>query len=130
MHSAFKLINVLQHASYNDCHIKGSINVPLGHLAEYAQELDKTTEIVVYCAHYQCHASRNAWYLLHSLGFTHLYDYRGGMREWYQKKLPSEGACLLESWHHVSEPEWESESSAHIISAEDLLKKLKYYALI
>lgn len=89
-----RVINVLAHEFYNDCHIKGSVNVPLDDLRNYVQDLDRTTPIVVYCAKYSCSASLQAWQMLHEMGFSNVRAYEGGIHEWYQAELPVEGACL------------------------------------
>ena len=88
------IVNVLAQNYYDDCHIKGSICIPLAELKNRAQELDKNKNIVVYCASYSCPASKEAYKLLHSLSFENLVAYEGGTKEWKEKKLPTEGtAC-------------------------------------
>ena len=87
------LINVLTEDMYEDCHIKGSISVPIDQLESYAQKLDKNQKIVVYCSSYACHASAKAWRLLDGMGFQNLWAYEGGMAEWYHAGFPFEGAC-------------------------------------
>lgn len=89
------VINVLPEESYRDCHIEASRSIPLSSLAVAAKQWDKNKEIIVYCASYQCHASRKAYDLLCSLGFTNVYAYEGGMREWKELGLPTEGTCNL-----------------------------------
>ncbi len=90
------VINVLSEEYYQDCHIKGSINVPLDTLPAYAKTLDKNLTVVVYCASYMCSASRKAWHILHDLGFEKVLAYEGGMAKWYGQGLPGEGACSKE----------------------------------
>ena len=88
-----QVINVLDSALFEECHIKGSVNVPYNQLAEYVQQFPKGTELVVYCAHYDCGLSRKAWHLLDTLGYTNIYAYEGGIVEWYQMGYPVEGPC-------------------------------------
>lgn len=92
--SEVTVINVLSEKWYNDCHIAGSINVPLDKLIERAQELDKKSKIVVYCALSECDASKKAAILLMCMGFEHVFEYPGGIKEWYQAGNATEGACL------------------------------------
>jgi rhodanese-related sulfurtransferase len=88
------VINVLSEKWYNDCHIAGSMNVPLDKLIERAQELDKKSKIVVYCALNECDASKKAAILLLCMGFEDVSEYPGGIKEWYQAGYATEGACL------------------------------------
>ena len=85
------VINVLDEKLYNDCHIKGSINVPFEMIEEYARNLDKDAEIVLYCSNYQCATSEYAAKKLRQRGFTKVCVYEGGMAEWFQNELPVEG---------------------------------------
>lgn len=91
-----RVINVLSPDYYADAHIKGSINVPLNELKDFAQHTDKHTPLVVYCASYECSASTQAWHVLHELGFQELYAYEGGMNEWFHAGLPLEGLAMQE----------------------------------
>ncbi len=95
------LVNVLTPEYYGDCHIRGSINVPLDMIEEWAKSIDKDAPIVVYCASYTCSASLIAWQRLHALGFINIWAYEGGMNEWYNAGLPVEGTC---SQSYLNEP--------------------------
>lgn len=90
------VINVLDRQFYGDCHITGSINVPFQELEAYAKDLPKHTQIVVYCARYECHASEQAYRDLKRLGFTQVFEYPGGIAEWYQKGFPTTGPAREE----------------------------------
>ena len=90
---AVLVINVLSEETYNDCHIRGSLNVPLKDLKQAAGKWRKEQAFVLYCASYQCEASREAFLILKELGFTHIEAYEGGMKEWRQKGLPHVGVC-------------------------------------
>jgi rhodanese-related sulfurtransferase len=119
------VINVLDESMYKDCHIPGSINVPLEKVPEFVADLDKQTPIVVYCANYLCSASRHAWMQLNQLGFKHVWAYEGGVAEWKQKGYPTQGDCTqayLKSDVRKSE---QQESMIRQISAEEL-KKMMY----
>ena len=99
--SKFIVINVLSEDVFNDCHIKGSISVPLNSLESFAENIDKHTGIIVYCSSYTCGASAQAWRKLDALGFKDILAYEGGMSEWYHAGFPVEGAC---SSSYLAEP--------------------------
>ena len=90
------VINVLDKKYFDDCHIKGSMSVPLDDLKSQAASWDKNKKIVVYCASYQCSASREAFKLLDEMGFTNIAAYEGGMKEWHEKGYPTQGACQMD----------------------------------
>lgn len=87
------IVNVLGKRYYDDCRIRGSISAPLKNLEEIAQGWDKNKEIIVYCACRECDASLKAFRTLVSMGFTNVLAYEGGIREWYKKGYPYEGAA-------------------------------------
>ena len=59
------LINVLSKSDFDDCHISGSINIPLAELPSKLHTLDRNKKIIVHCAHEMCTASER--------GFTKFY---------------------------------------------------------
>jgi len=87
------IINVLPVASYTSSRIKGSINIPYKEVGALAPKVlpDKNAEVVVYCGSYQCGASIQAAKTLKELGYTNVYDYKGGLKEWTERGLPLEG---------------------------------------
>lgn len=87
------VVNVLSKESYTNCHIKGSVNVPLNNLKEESKSWDKEKKIIVYCASFACQASVKAYEMLKAMGFKKVYDYKGGIKEWKNKNLPVEGLC-------------------------------------
>jgi len=89
------LINVLSKDYFDDCHIKGSINIPFDVFEKRISELDKNRDIVVYCSNYMCSASAAAYKILKKNGFEKVKAFEGGMKEWYDKGYPSQGACAL-----------------------------------
>jgi rhodanese-related sulfurtransferase len=89
----FVVINVLDEDVFNDCHIKGSINIPLAKLKETVQNWDKNKSIVTYCAQITCPLSKKAYVVLRELGFKRIAAFEGGMKEWKQKGLESVGKC-------------------------------------
>lgn len=117
------VINVLAEENYQDCHIKGSIHVPYDELRDYAQNLNKNQEIVVYCAHYDCPKSKQAYELLQKMGFTNIAAYEGGIREWLQLGLPVQGKCKAD---YLKEPNKKPQLQTKIktVDAQELKKKL------
>ncbi|HSW76277.1 MAG TPA: rhodanese-like domain-containing protein [Candidatus Saccharimonadales bacterium] len=93
------IINVLDEQTYADCHIPGSINIPYDHLVEITSSWDKSKELVVYCAQFSCPMSKQASVLLADLGFTHIYEYSGGIKDWYKKGFDTLGACTQKYLH-------------------------------
>ena len=91
------VVNVLSDYWYQDCHIAGSINVPLKELIYMVQDWDRSQEIVVYCALDACDAGEKAYVLLRCMGFNSVVDYPGGMKEWFQLGYPVEGPCV--AWY-------------------------------
>lgn len=88
-HEDFVLIDVLPEESFNDAHIPDSINIPLKN-ADFENQVEsaaggKKEKVVVYCASFDCNASRNAADKLDDAGFTDVYAYEGGVKEWQNK---------------------------------------------
>lgn len=121
------VINALKKQYYTDCHILGSINVPLDVLEDYAKKLDKETPMVVYCASYHCSVSHKSWHILTNLGFKNVWAYEGGMAEWIQKGYQVQGSCQEEYLNRQEQPE---ERDVAIISAEELKKKMEEAGLL
>lgn len=88
------VINVLPKSLYDDCHIVGSESVPLKELVQRASSWPRDTEIIVYCALDICDAGQKAYILLACMGFTHVVDYEGGVKEWYTLGYPTNGPAL------------------------------------
>lgn len=98
------VINVLTEKYYKDCHITGSINVPLKEIVDRARSWDHAQKIVVYCALDECDAGEKGCILLGCMGFTNVIDYRGGIKEWYQLGYPTQGPAVSEYLHTKSAP--------------------------
>lgn len=89
-HEDFVLINVLPREAFNEAHIRTSINIPEGR-TDFAELVElvagsKERKIVVYCASFECGASPKASKKLEDAGFTQVYDYEGGTKDWLEKK--------------------------------------------
>ena len=82
-----QVVNVLKPNYYKLGVIKGSKKIPLNELDKRIGELDKTKEVVTYCANYKCSASRQAAKKLAKLGYN-VSAYEGGAKEWKEAGLP------------------------------------------
>ncbi len=120
-----RVINVLSPDTYEDCRIKGSINVPLDTLADYVKDLPKDSELIVYCASYMCPMSKRAWRLLKDQGFTNIRAYEGGTAEWYSLGYPTEGPAqktyLKEQYDRPTD-----NGEVETITVEELKEKLSF----
>jgi len=125
-----RVINVLDPEYYADAHIKGSINVPLKELKDFAQHTDKQTPIVVYCASYECPMSKQAWHVLHELGFQDLYAYEGGINEWYRGGFPTEGPHAQKYLHADIAPSAKADETLQTITMQELKAKMEKEGLI
>lgn len=125
--SKLVVINALAKNYYDDCHIVGSISVPLDKIERYASTIDKKTPIVVYCASSHCPVSEKAWKIFNALGFTHVWAYEGGMAEWCQKGYPCSGACQEEYLNRQEQP---SIRDIRSITAEELKVKMEEAGLL
>lgn len=85
------VINVLDKALYDDCHIPGSIQVDFDKVDAYVSVKPKDLPIVVYCSNYACTTSHFVAKRLLSKGYTNVHVYSGGMAEWFQMGYPVEG---------------------------------------
>lgn len=127
----FVIVNVLDEKYYKDCHIRGSINVTMECLGEYARKnWSKDTEIVVYCANYKCTASGDSVKMLKDLGFKYVWAYEGGTAEWKQLGYPVAGSpCQAGYLSDFEKPEGhEVDPDVPVISAQELKQKFDTYS--
>jgi len=92
----FQLVNVLPETYYRKKHIPGSISVPLEDKSflqriEHVVE-DKDARVVVHCADAECNASSKARAKLEEAGFSHVFDFEGGVEAWEESGYPLEGS--------------------------------------
>lgn len=119
------VLNILDPELYQDCHIPGSINVPLDELENYTRDLDLNREIIVYCSNYLCTASKYAAELLQKLGFKQVYAYEAGMAEWRQHGLPVDGLAKQQYLTAViAQPEELQAQNIKIITTKALAAKM------
>ena len=127
--SGLVVVNVLDKELHDDCHIAGSINIPLDQLDPKMNSIAQDADIVFYCSNYQCTGSEYAASKFLKKGFESVSVYEGGMAEWYQAGLPVEGKHLKA---YLSKPSQkgpdEDGSSIPVITMEQLAKKMKMKA--
>ncbi|MDQ2076833.1 rhodanese-like domain-containing protein [Marinimicrobium sp. ABcell2] len=87
-HQDFVLINVLPRDTFNKEHIRTSVNVPVSE-DDFTSKVEtiagnKERKVVVYCASFDCDASTKAAKKLEDAGFTQVYDYEGGTKDWFE----------------------------------------------
>lgn len=124
------VINVLDKAMYENCHIAGSIQLELEEVEAFVKNLKKNTELVIYCSNYMCSASGQIAKKLKNLGFTQVWAYEGGVAEWYQMGLPVKGICSDTYLNKkMSKVEQEAEEF-EAITAQELYEKMKNHHLL
>jgi rhodanese-related sulfurtransferase len=88
------LINTLPEDKADDYKIEGSLNIPQDSddfvaQVEQAVNGDKSQEIVVYCANFNCDSSTKGAQKLEAAGFTNVIDYEGGAEDWNKTEKKS-----------------------------------------
>jgi glyoxylase-like metal-dependent hydrolase (beta-lactamase superfamily II)/rhodanese-related sulfurtransferase len=84
-------VDVRSAAERSQTFIKGSVNLPLNHLAERLKELPKDKSLLVYCA--GGYRSSIAASLLQQHGFR-VQELAGGLTAWETARLPTESGIL------------------------------------
>ena len=89
-HEDFVLINVLPRETFQEKHIRTSINVPVEN-DDFTETVEQVTggkqrKVVVYCANFDCPASKKAADKLEDAGFGKVFDYEGGTEDWFEKQ--------------------------------------------
>ena len=87
------LMNVLDKEYFDDCHIPGSVNVPVDKVDEYIKTLSKDDTIVVYCTNYACTASGSVAEELVNHGIKKVYAYEAGITGWFSAGYKCDGEC-------------------------------------
>ncbi len=74
------IIDVRTNKEYGQGHIPGAVHVPLADVGTKVKKLKKDKEIVVYCQS----GNRSIWAIkrLIGMGYTHLYNLKGGYSAW------------------------------------------------
>jgi rhodanese-related sulfurtransferase len=82
---AVTVVEVLGRDQYDDFHLPGAVNVPLGDdfgEAIQAAVPNKHEPVVVYCWDEDCDASPKAAKRMEQLGYDRVYDYVAGKADW------------------------------------------------
>lgn len=90
------VINVLPKDQFDNAHIRGSVNAPVGS-KNFESEVERIAggrdkPVVVYCASTECDASPKAAKRLDEAGFEKVYDYEAGVKAWSEAGLPVESS--------------------------------------
>ena len=90
-----ELIEVLDEEEYENSHIEGAVNIPLGRIVSRSRnKYDEDEVLVVYCSDAECTASPAAARKLEGAGFHNVLHYRGGKKEWKEAGLPMEKGSM------------------------------------
>jgi adenylyltransferase/sulfurtransferase len=84
---AFELVDVREPFEYEIARIDGAQLIPLGEIAERADELQRGQQIVVHC--HSGTRSAQAVRLLQQRGFSNVYNLEGGIDAWSEQIDPS-----------------------------------------
>ena len=82
----FVFVMAMDDRRFESAHIEGSIS--FDRLTEILSDLDRNSEIVVYCTNAACAASKLRAAMLVEAGFTNVYRFAGGLAEWAEAGLP------------------------------------------
>lgn len=118
------VINVLDPSYYQDCHIRGSINVPFEQFEEKIKTLSKNNSYVVYCSNYACTAAPYAVKMMLDAGFASAALFPGGIVDWYQQKLPYDGPAQLQYLQEENEAMDDDHDGLPVISAQELCERM------
>lgn len=123
---ALAVVNVLSKELYDDCHIKGSIQIDYDEVMNYAaKNWDKeNTEIIIYCSNFMCSASGEVCKQLKEAGYKKVRAYEGGTAEAYAKGIPMVGTCKEGYLSQSEKPAGAKELSPEDVIEIDELKKL------
>lgn len=98
------LLDVLDAEEYARSHLPDAVHIPLADLRrQRVAHIDPHWPVVVYSEDLSCDKSARAARLLEHFGFTCVFDYEDGKRDWMAYGLPTEGiGALLAA--HLAEP--------------------------
>lgn len=85
-----KLVEALPKKYFENEHLPNAINIPHDEVEGLAPKLmhDKLEPVIVYCANSDCQNSHIAADYLRKLGYTKVYEYREGKKDWKEAGLP------------------------------------------
>ena len=93
--SGFVLIDTLGERSYNRAHLPGAVSID-AHADDFVDQVkekvpDTDQQIIVYCASFQCQLSPQAAEKLTEAGYSNVFDFEGGLKDWAQQGYDLEG---------------------------------------
>ncbi len=86
----FVLVDTVGKYDGNRYKIKGAKTVPYPEVIDRRKELMPYKEIIIYCKHKDCKASKKVALGLKLLNVPNVKVYEGGIDEWLENKLPVE----------------------------------------
>jgi rhodanese-related sulfurtransferase len=118
------VINVLDKALYDDCHIPGSVHVNFDAVEYYVSTMPRDREIIVYCSNYACSTSHFVAQKLIDAGYTNVWVYAAGMAGWFLAGYPVEGPAEASYLHkELSMPD--ELGTLPTVSTQKLAERLK-----
>ncbi len=74
------VLDVRTDREYGNGHIPGAVHVPLADIGDKVKKLKKDKDLVVYCRN----GNQSIWAIkrLMGMGYTHLYNLKGGYHAW------------------------------------------------
>lgn len=89
---SFTLVEALAKEDYDKGHIPGAVNLPPDQADVKASEVlpEKDAKLIVYCASYKCQASTKTARKLMEMGYSNVFDFKGGKKLWQEAELPLE----------------------------------------
>ena len=89
-----RIVEALPEKYYEQAHIPGALQIDYKEVAEKAPSLlsDKAQKIVVYCASSECANSEKAARTLEYLGYSNVFVYRAGKKDWIDSGYPVESS--------------------------------------
>ena len=88
---SYVIVDTRSRDAFDKAHLPGAVSIPLNLTDSYAGKLDKNQLIVTYCESFQSPESAKAAEEFMKLGFTNVWDYKGGIKEWKDKGYPIYG---------------------------------------
>jgi len=88
--SNFVLVDTIGKYDGNRFKIKGAKTIPYPEVIDRRNELTSFDEIIIYCRHKDCKASKKVALGLKLLNVSNVKVYEGGLDEWTENNLPVE----------------------------------------
>jgi len=88
--SDFILVDTVGSYDGNRFKISGATTIPYPEVIDRRQELLSCDEIIIYCKHSECRASKKVALGLTLLNISNVKVYEGGIDEWVESGLPVE----------------------------------------